>query len=68
MLPGVSFVEPTLAALQLDLLPRLTVGDARHGRIRFSASESDPDGGLGLGWTPWCKEIYTGDIFLPESG
>ncbi|CAJ1328913.1 unnamed protein product [Effrenium voratum] len=28
VLPGVSFVEPTLAALQLDLLPRLTVGDA----------------------------------------
>lgn len=28
ILPGISFVEPTLAALKVDLLPRLLVGDS----------------------------------------
>lgn len=28
ILPGISFVEPTLAALKIDLLPRLLVGDS----------------------------------------
>ena len=28
LLPGVSFVEPSLAALGVDMLPRLTVGDS----------------------------------------
>ena len=28
VLPGISFVEPTLAALEVDLLPRLLIGDS----------------------------------------
>ena len=34
VLPGVSFVEPTLASLGVDMLPRLTVGDS-YELIRF---------------------------------